>query len=122
MIGTWVAEGEDLLAQHDKDVRRVMDLLKENKLVVDKKKCRFFVPEVEFCGHILGGGIRRPAPDKMLSIKKWEKPTNIFELRAFLGFTNHYSRYIMEYSKLVACLQEQLKVSREDSKKETKYQ
>ena len=56
IVGSKVEEGEDLYAQHDKDFRRVFEVLRENKLVVDISKCRLFVPEVEFCGHMLGGG------------------------------------------------------------------
>ena len=57
IVGTPIREGEDLLEQHDKDLRRVLALLEEKELVVDISKCRLFVPEVEFCGHILGGGV-----------------------------------------------------------------
>ena len=80
-------------------------------------KCRLFVPEVEFCGHILGGGIRRPAPGKLLAIEKWEPPRTISQLRSFLGFTNYYAQYVKEYAKLVAGLQEKLKVPKDIGKK-----
>ena len=59
---------------HDRDVRRVLAALGEHKLVADQKKCKFFVKEVEFCGHILGGGKRRPAPGKLMALEKWEPP------------------------------------------------
>ena len=64
IVGTKVVEGEDLFAKHDQYLRKVLDLLNNFKLIVDITKCRLFVPEVEFCGHILGGGKRRPAPGK----------------------------------------------------------
>ena len=69
-------EGEgDLVEQHEKYLRRVLEVLKEQKLIVDISKCRLFVPEFEFCGHILGGGgTRRPAPGKLLAIEKWVTP------------------------------------------------
>ena len=54
IIGTWVEPGEDLLAAHDRDVRRVLQLLKGDQFIVGKWK--LFVKEVEFCGHILEGG------------------------------------------------------------------
>ena len=41
------------MCQHDKDLRRYLDCLKENKLVASLKKCRFFCTSVEFCGHVL---------------------------------------------------------------------
>ena len=61
IVGTRVEPGEDLLEAHDKDLRRVMGILLANKFICDIRKCNFFVDEMEFCGHILGG-CRKPAP------------------------------------------------------------
>ena len=41
LLGTWVGEGEDLVAQHNVDVRRVLDLLKKEERVADINKCHF---------------------------------------------------------------------------------
>ena len=79
------------------------------------------MPEVEFCGHIMGGGKRRPAPGTLCAIEKWERPTTISELRAFLGFTNYYNIYIRDYSQLVGPLQDKLKVPRDVGKKGSKF-
>ena len=120
IVGTRVEEGEDLFEAHDRDLRRVLQLLREEKLVADIGKCKFFVPEVEFCGHILRNGSRRPAPGKLSAIENWEVPRSITELRAFLGFANYYSSYIEGYSGIVAGLQDKLKVPREEGKKGSK--
>ena len=45
---------EATVAAHDIDVRRVLDCLLRNRLVAGARGCKFFVEEVEFCGHILG--------------------------------------------------------------------
>ena len=94
LIGTRAEPGEDLVEKHDRDVRRVLDVLKCEELVADQRKCRFFVREVEFCGHVLGNGQRRPAPGKLKALEKLEAPRNITELRGFLGFTNYFALYI----------------------------
>ena len=52
-----------------------------------------------------------------MAIEKWEVPKTITELRAFLGFTNYYSTYISDYAKIVAGLQDKLKVPHEEWKK-----
>ena len=41
IIGTWVEKGEDLLLAHEKDVRKVLDLLQEKQLVADIKNASF---------------------------------------------------------------------------------
>ena len=117
ILSSKLEEGEYLYVQHDKDLRRVLEVLRENKLVVDISKCRLFVPEVEFCGHILGGGVRRPAPGKLLAIEKWEFPTTITELRSFLGFANYYSSYVKDFADVAAILQEKMKVPKDVGEK-----
>ena len=45
-------EEEELLF-HYAQLRRICEILKENKLVLDPAKCEFFTRRVEFCGHVL---------------------------------------------------------------------
>ena len=85
LVGTWVEPGEDPVQKHEVDLRRTLELMREERFVADWRKCKLFVKEVEFCGHILGGGVRRPAPGKLMAIEKWEVPKTISELRAFWG-------------------------------------
>jgi len=75
------------------------------------------VREVEFCGHILSEGKRRPAPGKLLPIQNWELPTVVTALRGFLGLTNHYSKYIPKNAELAAPMQELLKLPHSEGKK-----
>ena len=79
-----------------------------------------FCKKGNFCGHVLEGGTRRPEPGKLCAIEKWERPRNITELRAFLGFTNYYNSYIPGYAELVGKLQDKLKVPRAEGKKGSK--
>jgi hypothetical protein len=120
LIGTTVEKGEDLLEAHNRDLHRVLKVLEAEQFVVDPEKAHLFVLEVEFCGQILGNGTRRPAPGKLQAIEKWEVPTTITALRAFLGFTNYYNTYIHMYAQMAARLQDKLKVPRDVGKKAAK--
>ena len=73
--------------------------------------------EVEFCGHVLKQGRRCPAPGKLLSIRGWELPKTVTQLRGFLGLTNYYSCYVPKYSELAAPLLGNLHLSLEDGTK-----
>ena len=55
-----------------------------------------------------------------MAIEKWEVPTTITALRAFLGFTNYYNSYIQGYAEVAARLQDKLKIPREEGKKGSK--
>ena len=72
LVGTWVDPGEDLLAAHDRDIRKVLELLKMDEFIVGKWK--LFVKEVEFCGHILGGGSASPPPANTGPLKMGGSP------------------------------------------------
>jgi hypothetical protein len=91
--------------------------LKEFCLFGDKKKCSLFEPEVEFCGHLLGGGQRKPSPGKLLAVQKWGPPPNISALRAFLGVVNYYSSYVPMFADSAAPFMEKLKVDKMTVKK-----
>ena len=75
IVGSTGNTEEELMANHEKDLRRVLDRLKQYELVADPKKANLFMREVEFCGHVLREGKRSPAPGKLLSIQKWEART-----------------------------------------------
>ena len=38
---------------HYHQIVRVLEVLKANMLVLDPKKCEFFMRSVEFCGHVM---------------------------------------------------------------------
>ncbi len=75
---------------------------------------------MKFCEDILGNGTSRPEPWKVMTVEKWEILRTVSAMRAFLGFTNYYISYIKGYAEIFADLQEKLKVSREEGKKETR--
>ena len=76
--------------------------------------------EVEFCGHVLSAGRRKPAPGKLLALQKWELPQTVTELRGFLGLANYYSGYVDHYATYAGPLMSKLQLNREDGKKGSK--
>jgi hypothetical protein len=52
-------------------------------------------------------------PDKVSAILAWPIPKNIAELRSFLGLSNHYKRFIQNYSTKTAALTELVKPTNE---------
>ena len=89
----------------------------DNFLVADLCKCVLFVLEVKFCGYFFGKGLRKPAPGTLMAIEKWEPPTTMTRLRAFLGFTNYYSGFVDGYAKIVSPLPDCLQVNKKEGRK-----
>ena len=120
IIGSTGDTPEELLANHEKDVREVLQTLAKHNILVSAKKVQMFMKEVEFCGHVLSEGKRRPAQGKLMAVQKWDLPSTVTELRGFLGLTNYYSSYVKDYAKMAGPLTSKLQLNREDGKKGSK--
>ena len=69
-------------------------------LTLKMSKCRFFVSEMEFLGHVVSGEGIRPSPSKVEAIQGIKLPTNISELRGFLGMTGWFRKFIPNYARV----------------------
>ncbi len=104
VVGSTGSIPEELLANHERDLRAVLGRLKEHDIHVSPKKAQLFVVENELCGHVMRDGQRRPSPGKFMAIQKLSLPETISHLYGFMGFTNYYSRYVPHYAELAALL------------------
>ena len=120
IIGSTGETEEELVENHARDLRATLEALGKNTLVCDPKKCKLFMREVGFCGHILREGRRSPDPGKLRPIQQWELPETVTALRGFLGLTNYFSEYVPKYADLAAPLMEKLKLPRKEGKKGSK--
>ena len=84
-------------------------------MVAKMSKTAFFVDQVEFCGHILGGGCRRPVPGRLMAIQKWTKPKTVRELRSFMGVVNWYVIYVDNLALIASPLFDMLKAPKSTS-------
>ena len=91
----------ETLEEHIKLVRWVLERLAEKYLCVNLEKSEFHVPEVMFCGYVVGQTGVKMAENKVKEILEWSMPRNKKEVQSFLGFANFYRRFIMNYSKVV---------------------
>jgi hypothetical protein len=93
-------------ADHAKHLRLVLERLRQWKLYAKLKKCSFNQPETEFLGHVVGRNGIRPDPKKVAAVQDWPVPTDIHQLRSFLGLTNYFRRFIQGYASLTRPLVE----------------
>jgi hypothetical protein len=94
------------LEEHDNLVRRVLQLLTENKLAVEPAKCVWRCTEVEFLGYIISRDGIKMSHEKDKAVLNWKNPTSLNEVQSFLGFANFYRRFIRDYSRVVRPLME----------------
>lgn len=85
------------LKEHAKHLELVFFTLQENQLCAKLKKCTFGQSKVEYLGHVIYGDGVATDPEKIVAIATWPAPSNVTQLRSFLGLTGYYRRFISHY-------------------------
>ncbi|GJU68907.1 putative reverse transcriptase domain-containing protein [Tanacetum coccineum] len=86
--------------EHEEHLKAILELLKEEKLYAKFSKCEFWIPKVQFLGHVIDSRGIHVDPAKIESIKDWASPKTPTEIRQFLGLAGYYRRFIEGFSKI----------------------
>ena len=70
-----------------------MHRLKQAKITFNKDKCQFAQPTIKFLGHIVNQDGITPDPGKVHAVTAMSPPTNILEVRRFMGMVNQLSKF-----------------------------
>nr|GEX68818.1 putative reverse transcriptase domain-containing protein [Tanacetum cinerariifolium] len=86
--------------EHEEHLRKILKLLKKEELYAKFSKCEFWIPKVQFLGHVIQNQGIYVDPTKIKSVKDWASPKSPTEIRQFLGLAGYYRRFIEGFSKL----------------------
>ncbi|KAL0194732.1 hypothetical protein M9458_008304, partial [Cirrhinus mrigala] len=90
--------------QHLARLEVVLSRLQREGLKAKLSKCAFFKEEVHYLGHVISSEGVSTDPGKVEAVAQWPRPTNVSELRSFLGFASYYRRFVEGFAKLAAPL------------------
>ena len=80
--------------EHGEHLRIVLQTLRTHQLYAKLSKCEFWLNSVSFFGACnKQGGSVQVDPKKVEAVSNWPRPTNVTEIRSFLGMAGYYRRF-----------------------------
>lgn len=80
--------------EHDARLHVVLGRIEKAGITLNIDKCDLSKEEVTFLGHVISTSGISPDPHKMEAVRRMEEPTNVSELRSFLGMVNQLGKFI----------------------------
>jgi len=90
--------------EHLDHLRDVFSRLQQAGLTLRSEKCHYGMKEAQYLGHVIGGGKVRPDPKKVQAVRDYPTPSSKKDIRAFLGLTGYYRKFIPHFATLAAPL------------------
>ena len=95
--------------QHRRDVRTVLQRLRDKGLSINIQKCEFDVEVTHYLGHILSTSGIRPDPCKAQALLDWPVPKTTKEVHQFHGLGSYYRGYIEGFAQIAKPLTDLMK-------------
>ena len=86
---------------HLHNLDQVFSKLKNHGLRLKKSKCKFLAKSVEYLGHRIDKEGIHALPNKVDAIVNAPHPTNVQEVRSFLGLLNYYGKFIRNLATIL---------------------
>jgi len=95
--------------EHLKSLEEVLSHLKQAGLHLKRSKCVFMSPAVEYLGYAIDKNGLHPSECKIRAVKEAPPPSNITELKAYLGLLTYYGKFLPNLATTLAPLYSLLK-------------
>uniref|UniRef100_A0A7I5E5B3 RNA-directed DNA polymerase n=1 Tax=Haemonchus contortus TaxID=6289 RepID=A0A7I5E5B3_HAECO len=86
-------------ARHLELLSKVCEKLRKAGLRLKAKKCVLLQTKVAFLGHLIDSEGVHMDPNKVMAVERYPTPTNVKEMRTFLGMASYYRKFCLGFSK-----------------------
>ncbi len=95
--------------EHLAHLQLLFDRFRKYSLKLKLSKCQFCPKELEYLGHVITRDGLKPDSKKVEAMAKFPQPTDVSELRRFLGILGYHRRFVRSFSTLARPLFDLLK-------------
>jgi hypothetical protein len=86
--------------EHEEHLRKVLQRLQDCQLYAKLSKCKFWISEVLFLGHIINRDGLAMDPKKVTTILDWKAPKDVRGIKSFIGMASYYRHFIEGFFKI----------------------
>ena len=90
--------------EHLQHLHQVLSRLREAGLTAKPSKCQLAMDQCVYLGHVVGKGTVQPEMTKVEAVQCWPVPETKKQVRAFLGLTGYYRKFIPQYASIATPL------------------
>ena len=103
-----LVHGKDM-AEHDVRYENVLRIIRGSGLILNQGKCLLRQTHLVYMGNLIGKEGMKPDPEKVTAIKDMKAPSDVPELRRWLGMVNYLGRFLDQLSTILKPLNDLLK-------------
>lgn len=92
------------LQDHNQNLTKVLNWIREAGLKLKPKKCLFAQQSVEYLGHVISDQGIQTDPKKVEAVAQYPTLRDIKSLRSFMGLTSYYRRFMEGFSRIANLL------------------
>ena len=89
---------------HMQNLEAVLERLEQAGLRLKRAKCLFMFPSVEYLGFQISAKGLQPTSEKVRAVQNAPAPTDVSQLKSFVGLVNYYGKFLPDLSHVLAPL------------------
>lgn len=101
----------DTLEEHERHLRAVLDRCRDHGITINREKFSCATGSVSYCGYTISSTGKQADPRKVAAIAEFAPPTNITEMRSFMGLVQQLGDFSSDVSTAAEPLRALLKPS-----------
>jgi len=92
------------VGEHIVRLEKLFERLRAANLKLKPSKCKLLRSELSFLGHVVSSKGVGTNPENISAVEDWPRPTDVKEVRSFLGLASYYRKFVPAFTALAAFL------------------